>query len=323
MKSIFEQLHSFLQEGQPVVLATVIEAGGSTPRGPGARMIVLENGEMIGTIGGGQVEYLVAQDAKKMFESKESRERFFGLEKGGNAAMTCGGKLRVLLQYIEVNEKNLQLYEQIQDCISHRKNSWLCIPLSAPDDARLSIENPPPLNCTVRKQEIIEQDGNIFYVEMVSAKTALYLFGAGHVGQEVLPMMKHLGFYTVLVDPRKELANREIFPEADEIYNFPYAQLSEQLSVTDQDYVVVMTNTHHSDLEVMKQVLKKNPFYLGMMGSKKKISFITESLLEEGYTQEEIQQCYMPIGINILAETPAEIAVSVAGQIIQHRAKYW
>lgn len=322
MKHIFELLLQYLQEKGPVVLLTVVSAGGSTPRGAGARMFVTPDQEMFGTIGGGRAEYLAAKHAEKLFESKGSEEVSFGLDHGGNAAMTCGGDIRVLMQYLEADERTVAFYKNLCKCIKERKNAWLSVCLSETKENVLYIDRLPLSESKITKPVILQEDGKEYYIEKVSSSAALYVFGAGHVGQEIVPMMSHLGFHTVLIDPRRELANSEIFPTADEVFCFPYAEISQRLHITDQDYVIVMTNTHQSDRIVLEQVLPCHPFYLGMMGSRKKIEFLTKSLQEKGFSFDEISRCHMPIGLNILAETPAEIAVSVAAEIIEYRAKY-
>ena len=123
MKDIFEALLQHLQGGQPAVLLTVVAAGGSTPRGAGARMFVTPDRRMIGTIGGGRAEYLAARQAEALFESKEAGEVCFGLERGGNAAMTCGGDIRVLMQHLQPDEQTIQLFCDICSCIRQRKDA--------------------------------------------------------------------------------------------------------------------------------------------------------------------------------------------------------
>lgn len=322
MKDIFEALLQHLQGGQPAVLLTVAAAGGSTPRGAGARMFVTPDRRMIGTIGGGRAEYLAARQADALFESKEAGEVCFGLERGGNAAMTCGGDIRVLMQYLQPDEQTIQLFCDICSCIRQRKDAWLCINLSEDRTNVLDIGGQTLGADKSAKPVILQRDGKEYYIEKISSSAALYVFGAGHVGQEVIPLMSHLGFHTILVDPRQELANAQLFPTADEVYCLPYTEIGQHLQITSQDYVVVMTNTHQSDRVVLEQVLPCHPFYLGMMGSRKKIKFLTSSLLEKGFTAEEIAHCHMPIGLDILADTPAEIAVSVAAEIIAYRAKH-
>lgn len=135
-----------------------------------------------------------------------------------------------------------------------------------------------------------------------------------------MPLLAHLGFHTVLIDARQELVNDVIFPSAQERYSFPYSEISNHLNITEQDYVIVMTHTHQHDFTVLEEILPANPFYIGVMGSRKKIQFLTESLQKKGFSLEQIQRCHMPIGLDISAETPAEIAVSVLAEIIAYRA---
>ena len=148
----------------------------------------------------------------------------------------------------------------------------------------------------------------------------VYIFGGGHVAQELVPVLAHVGFRCVVYDDRAEFANPQVFPQAAETIVGDLEHIGDRVAIGPQDYVCVMTRGHQFDYYVQKQAMELGPCYIGIMGSRSKIRVVTEKLLEDGFTREEIEGCHMPIGTAIGAETPAEIAVSIAGELIHIRA---
>ncbi|HWQ77660.1 MAG TPA: XdhC/CoxI family protein [Anaerovoracaceae bacterium] len=152
-------------------------------------------------------------------------------------------------------------------------------------------------------------------------ETKAFIFGAGHVGKAVEPILRSVNFTTTVIDDRAEFANRESFPEADGIVVIGSFKDAWQGMETDENsYVVIVTRGHSGDYDVLKQTLSRETAYIGMMGSRKKVAEIFRVLREEGFSQEDLDRVYTPIGTNIFAETPEEIAVSIAGEMIMVRA---
>ena len=158
-----------------------------------------------------------------------------------------------------------------------------------------------------------EAGGRKYYVEPLVQAGTVYVFGGGHVAQELVPVLAHVGFRCVVMDDREEFANLQVFPQAKRTVVTVERCVSDYVQITERDYVCVMTRGHQFDYYVQRQALAAKPRYIGVMGSRNKIKVTTEKLLADGFTLEEIQFCHMPIGTNILAQTPAEIAISVAG----------
>lgn len=153
------------------------------------------------------------------------------------------------------------------------------------------------------------------------AAVRVYVFGAGHVSQQLVPVLAHVGFDCMVLDDREEFANRDCFPQAEEVRICDFKHLEETADITETDYVVIMTRGHEWDYVAQSYALRRKPHYIGVMGSRHKIAFVTKRLLEDGFSLEEIQSCHMPIGTEIQAETPEEIAISIAGELIQTRAR--
>jgi len=147
------------------------------------------------------------------------------------------------------------------------------------------------------------------------------LFGAGHCAQALAPLLASVGFCVTVYDDRKELACKELFPQAENIICASYDSIADHITLEEDDYVVAMTSTHVSDLCIQSQVLRMDHAYVGMLGSKAKRAFVHGKLLEYGIPQAMIDRVHTPIGMRIGAVTPAEIAISIAGEMVLVRAQ--
>jgi xanthine dehydrogenase accessory factor len=158
-------------------------------------------------------------------------------------------------------------------------------------------------------------------VEPHAAPHTAVVVGAGHVGLHTARMARAVGFRTVVLDDRKEFANRERFPEANEVKVIPgFTGCFDELGVNGASFVLILTRGHVHDKVVLAQALKTGAGYLGMIGSRKKRDAIYDALVEEGVPREELSRVFCPIGLDIDAETPEEIAVSIVAEMIQIRA---
>lgn len=160
---------------------------------------------------------------------------------------------------------------------------------------------------------------SIFLEPLISAPD-LIIFGAGHIGSALCRIGSLLGFTTTVVDSREEFANRERLPWADRVVAEDYLKALQQLSFTDTSYLVILTHRHANDFEILEYCIEKSFYYLGMIGSRKKVATVFEQLREKGISEESIKRVQAPIGISIGAETPEEIAVAIAAQLIAVRS---
>lgn len=148
----------------------------------------------------------------------------------------------------------------------------------------------------------------------------VYIFGGGHVSQKLVPALSAVEFRCVVLEEREEFCRPELFPEAEEVRLLDYARVSEELALTGDDYVVIMTRGHKDDLLVQSQVMRTPVRYIGVIGSQQKTSAVTAALRNMGFTDADFQWVHAPIGLPIRSETPAEIAVSITAQLILERA---
>lgn len=350
MEELFRELLQMMELGQEAVLATIIAQAGSAPRGAGARMLVKADGSVRGSIGGGAMEYQAIKTAMEAMQKKTSCISGFCLTRSqvADIGMVCGGDVAVCFQYISPDNgelkalchKVLKAFDQEEECwlvmditqetcwqmgLYRQKEGLFVMKLWEDRDAAKSLEavwKEYFQREAVQKRAVQKElSGRKYYIEPLVAAETVYIFGGGHVAQELVPLLAHLKFRCVVMDDREAFANPRVFPQAKKTIVGDLEHISDYLCLQPRDYVCIMTRGHQYDYYVQRQALDAHPRYIGVMGSHNKVAVVTEKLLEDGYTREEIEACHMPIGVEILAETPAEIAVSIAGELIRKRAE--
>jgi len=254
MEDIYEEINRLKAKGKCGALATLIYTAGSTPREQGAKMLVREDGSIIGTVGGSLLEAKVRTEAQNVIQEGKPKLLDFDLTGKDKNGMICGGKAKV-------------------------------------------------------------------YIEPIIPAPVLYIFGGGHISFSLVRIGKILGFRLVVIDDREEYANPERFPEADRIIAADYTNAFGQMSVDRFSYLVIVTRDHAYDETVLEWAITTDAKYIGMIGSRKKIKTIYDNLTAKGVTEESFKRVHAPIGLDIKAETPEEIAVSILAEIIQvHRS---
>ena len=334
MKQMLSIMENLLSQSEALVLVTVTASSGATPRGAGARMLVGKNGRICGTIGGGAVEYRSEQIALQVLERKISGQQDFSLtrEDVQNLGMICGGDVNVFFHYIpEGDPQTLSLVRQALTLFEDGKAFWLLSNITAGGALSLYVKERGTIGPDIpdwllynlpRQPKLLQQNEEKWCVEQLNGSGRVYIFGCGHVSQELEPVLTHVGFRCVVMDDREEFAKRELFPSAEEVKLIDFSRIADFVTIGSDDYVCVMTRGHAFDTVIQAQVLKQKPAYVGVIGSKKKAAGVRKILKEEyGLSEEELNLVTTPIGISIDAETPAEIAISIAGQMIQVRAQ--
>ena len=328
MRNMLKTIHTMLSAGEDLVLVTVIASSGATPRGAGARMLVGNRGRICGTIGGGAVEYRSEQIAAKVLAEKTSLGQAFQLTRDDvqNLGMICGGACDVFFHYLPAGDAHtLELAEKAEAEFQKGGDLWLLtdvgeantMGLYTPEMGFWGISVPQDLPLSRHPERM----GDIF-AEQINSAGRVYVFGGGHVAQELVPVLAHVGFRCVVMDDRAEFTKTELFPGAEEVICGDLRNIGNYVTLGSEDYVCVMTRGHAYDTVVQAQVLKCRPTYCGVIGSAMKAAGVRKTLKEEyGLTEEELDLVTTPIGMNIKGETPAEIAISIAAQMILHRAE--
>jgi xanthine dehydrogenase accessory factor len=332
MLEFMSELQKLKIEGRSFVVATIIQHGGSTPRSSGAKMIVMANGSSIGTIGGGKLEADVIAKSVDVIRSGKSRVVDYQFSGADAAAMDmiCGGNARVLVDRISNETSDFWELFAMLSAPNRGLAGWLATRIQANgevshrfiQDEEINKRSDEPLGDLnqVKSPQLRETAGEMLFVEPVVFPASLFIFGAGHVSQAIARISAMVEFHTVVLDDRQEFANLERFPDAAEIrVDQPVTRMFDLHKFSPADFIVIVTRGHLQDQTVLEKALQTGAGYIGMIGSKRKCRLIFESLLEKGYSEEQIQRVHAPIGLDINAETPEEIAVSIVAELIQQR----
>lgn len=348
MESLNQHISHYLNQGIPFALATIITHTGSTPRTSGSKMIVLGEGRIHGTIGGGLVEARVMEACQALLPHSQGKIMEFVLnqELKGGLDMVCGGNLTVWIEIFDSHPTPglVQVFETLTALEKEGKKAVLISRINGVSKGSFSTEKclvqadgtvtgapvlPRALLEAVCDNQfsgpapILENHGlEEFIIEPCQTRDTLVIFGAGHVGFHLAKMAHLTDFRTIVVDDRAEFANRSRFEHAHRVLVAdPFATAFDTLSIDKNAYIVILTRGHLHDQTVLEAALKTKAAYIGMIGSRRKRDQIYANLSKKGISSETLNQVYSPIGLEIGSETPAEIAVSIIGQIIQVRAQ--
>jgi xanthine dehydrogenase accessory factor len=334
-----------LGRGSPLVLACIVKQDGSTPRHTGTRMIIGADGKGYGTIGGGGLEADTIREAGAVLRRGRSRLIDFDLTDtdAESPGMICGGTATVMLEYVDVTRGNIDFFRrldemsrngaafaaftffrdagpdalEIERCLLARRGEVIGhSPIPEDDLKRLVSETRDtgtPRLARVNDWQVL--------VEPVRKLKTLYCFGAGHVSRPTARIAAIAGFRVVVIDDRAGFATAERFPDARKVIVVDdYALAFEDLDIDEDSYIVIFTHGHVHDRQVLEQALATNAGYIGMIASRRKRDSIFQALSAAGTPPQELARVHSPIGLDIGAETPQEIAVSIVAELIQERS---
>ncbi|MFQ5926475.1 MAG: XdhC family protein [Terriglobia bacterium] len=251
---IYEEILRLRQQGRKAALATIIHTQGSIPSYESSKLLIRDDGSILGTVGGGCVEAEIWAAAQEVMQQEKPRKFTFNLNADPkyDTGLTCGGTVEIFLEPIL----------------------------------------PTPV---------------------------CYICGAGHVGRALARLAAPAGFSTVIVDNRPQFANRERFPDASEIYAEEWETAFEKLSPNELAYIVIVTRGHKDDMRVLHWAVQTPARYIGLIGSKRKVLSIYRELERAGIPRQQLERVHAPIGIEIGALTPEEIAISIVAEMIAVR----
>ena len=251
---IYEQIVELRRQGRRGAVATIVNVRGSIPSFQTAKMLVRDDGSILGTIGGGCVEADVWQAAREVMESEKPRTLKFDLNQDPkyDTGLVCGGTLEV-------------------------------------------------------------------FIEPVLPPALLYVFGAGHVSLSLCRTAATAGFEVIVTDDRSSYATAERFPAAHEVHALEFEEAMRKLDPNEASYIVIVTRGHRDDMRILRWAVQTRARYIGMIGSKRKVIGIYKTLVEEGLPAHLFDRVHAPIGIDIGAVTPEEIAVAITAELIALR----
>ena len=305
MVNCFQRLSQALGHG-PAVLATVIAVHGSVPREVGAKLVVDFAGRAFDTIGGGAGEDEVLRQAEDVLKTGEKQVVEIDLS-GAPQRQTqgiCGGHMRVWLEQWQ-GKAAKALANAIVQGLEEGRSLTLVTPFS-PDQTPYLAEAP------------VQLDPATAFVETLQPPPTLLIVGAGHVGIQLAKIAHHIGFQVAVQDDRPEWANADHYPQASQIFAEPIAGAIAALAPHQNLYAALVTRGYTYDLEALQGLLAR-PIpcqYIGMIGSEKRVRQVYGAIAQTGIPREKLATIYGPIGLDIGALTPEEIAVSIGAELI-------
>ena len=307
----WQQLLTQLQQDKKVYLLTVIENFGSSPGRKGFKMLVADDGFIFGSIGGGVMEFTLVEEVKALLQKEKQPIYLKKQIHQGNgkykSGMICSGEQTVVFHPLE--NSNIQLIENIIHCLQKNQQQTLNFSPTGIDFTTIKISE--------KYTTEINSESDWQFKENIGFKETLYIIGGGHVGLAVSQLFKQLNFHVVVFDNRDHLNTLEANTFAHQKQVIDYNNIENFIKEGNDSYVAIMTNKYTDDKLVLSKIIKNSYAYIGVLGSKAKLKTMWEVLQKEGFTKEELNTVYAPIGLHIKSETPEEIAVSIASEIIQ------
>jgi xanthine dehydrogenase accessory factor len=354
---MYQQIRRLLEEGETLAVTTIVSTLGSTPREVGAKMVVTASGEILGTIGGGCGEAEVRRRAVEAIRSRTPEmvrvELLDDIE--SNSSAVCGG---VLDAFIDVWGKSseagasdaLDLAGELDE-IARIGNAAVLASVIVTDgvqdiapgdkclvrngEVRCGNVRNAELQSAILKEAAVRQekedclrttlelsDGHkveVFF-EVMTAVRKVVIVGAGHLAIPLVAFTKILGFHTTVMDDRVIYANRERFPNADEVLTGDMAETLRGMEITPQTYIVLITRGHQFDEPCLREVIHSSAKYIGMIGSRRRIkACFIRFRDEEGIPEKLLKRVHAPIGLDLQAESPEEIALAIAAELVKIR----
>lgn len=295
-----------LREGRKVVECVVLASRGSAARHAGARMLTLQDGTLLGTVGGGSPELECQRLSREAL--LDGRPRRTTMERGV-VDIACGGAQDLGVRAL--SQADLVALDAALAAADAGTPGWLSVDWSTPEPVA-SFSAGAAAGAAPR------MEGDV-YTEPVVAAERVVIFGGGHVGRACVPALAAVDFAVTVFDDRPEVALPENFPAASEVILGDFKDIAAGITLGERDYVIVMTHGHVADEDVVAQAIGVHPRYLGCMGSRHKRRVLEQVVAGRGATPEEIAAVDLPIGLSIGAVTPAEIAVSITAKLIEVR----
>ncbi|MDW8321785.1 MAG: XdhC/CoxI family protein [Armatimonadota bacterium] len=331
---------SLIYNNVPHAHCVLVRKSGSAPQNPGARLLVQRDGVMHGTIGGGCVEMEVRRLALNALRNGKAQLHTFRMDDdyGYDDGLICGGRVWVFIQpKPEQWLTSLQAAQRLQQ--EGNSGAWVLVTQSPqhlgnafcvcgeevtptlPDDWRQALFEASAQALRQDQPQYTSLHEHVeVYVEPVQPQPTLVLVGAGHIAHALAPMASAAGFDVLVIDDRPSFANPERFPTAARCIVGNIAQSVRELPADHRTYIVIVTRGHRHDADALRVALHKPAAYIGMIGSRRKITVIYRDLLQKGEaTPEQLARVHAPLGLDIGAQTVGEIAVSILAELVAVR----
>lgn len=336
-----------VEAGRPAAFATVARKRGSLPMASDAKMLVTGDGARWGTVGGGCTEADVTAQALATLATGKPGfvKHTLNADLVGDLALSCGGTVELFVEPLLPSPELSALCRAVGQGIERRQPATVATALEWHDGpAKLAVvgservtvgwgerllsalgepqsthRSPLPAPRVSRRATAFVDEQAGCFVEPIRRLPRLTIFGAGHVGAELAQLAARAGFYVIVVDDRAEFANAGRVPAANEIVVDDFRRVLDRLVFDEDDYVIAATRGHSFDAYIIERTAASGAGYVGMLGSKRKRAVIWRALEAAGVDPDALRRVRSPIGVDIGADTPAEIAVSVVAELVRLR----
>lgn len=343
MKELIETIDKWTTANKPFAIATVIKTWGSAPRPIGSCMLIAEDMEMAGSVSGGCVEGAVVKEALPVIKSGRSTPLNFGVsnEEAWTVGLSCGGKIEVFVERFPAfseAENERKVWDTLSECLHNDQSCVLISQLKEGEGHHILIQpngNTIGQECSddlkkeglrcyqERKSQVIEIGEDRFFARVFPRRSQMIIIGAAHITVDLVHLAKLFDFETIVIDPRGIFTNKTQFPIApDQIFEDYPAEVLPQFELDPYTYAIVLSHDPKIDDNALHILLRSEVAYIGALGSKKTQAKRVARLASAGYSEEEIARIHGPIGVEIKAKTPKEIAFSIMGEVIKVKNKY-
>ena len=311
----WEMILQKLKTNQSLYLLTVIENFGSSPGRQGFKMVVAKDGWMNGSIGGGVMEFNIVELAKNLLQEATApiflKRQIHRGSKVDGSGMICSGEQTIVFH--PLNQNHLTLVQTIIETLENQQKGILHL---SSHEIKFETEKQ-----TVQYMHKIKSKEEWFFKEQLNYKECIYIIGAGHVGLATSKLFSELGYEVHIFDNRPNLNTFEQNKTAHHKYIVDYENIANCIPNNESVYIAIMTHNFKDDRLALTKLIRKKYKFLGVLGSKAKLKTMFDVLQKKGFTEAELSKIHAPIGLPIYSQTPYEIAVSIAAQIIQIKNK--
>jgi len=342
MKELLHHMTKWQKEQTPFAIATVIKTWGSAPRPVGSAMIVSENSEMAGSVSGGCVEGAVIREALPLIKTGMSKQLAFGVadEDAWAVGLSCGGKIQVFAERFMAFDERLeekQVWRNLQNSLQNNEPCVLLTHLQdgqgqhllvLPDGTTFGSGNADLITHALRayrerKNQIVEVNETTYFARVFPRKSRMLIIGAAHITVDLVTLAQLYDFETIVIDPRGIFSNKTQFnTPPDQVFEKYPAEVLPDYELDAYTYAVVLSHDPKIDDNALHLLLPSKVAYIGALGSRKTHAKRTKRLLDAGFSEEDISRIHAPVGIDINAKTPREIAMSIMSEIIKTKNRY-
>jgi xanthine dehydrogenase accessory factor len=308
----FDLISRLRKAGRRAAMATLVRTTGTTPRKEGTKMFVEEGGNIFGSVTiGGCVDARVIEQSGEVLGASSPRllNMQLGDEEAWEIGLTCGGAVDVFVE--PLTAELLELYDKARSEWDAGRAVAIATVVAGPETGKHFVVAEPPA-----RSGTMTLEGREVYIEVLRPPSTLVIFGAGAVAIPLVTFAKNLGFRTIVVDGRERFANRDRFPDADDIRLGIASEIAQQIKLGAMTPVVLVAHDYKIDVPVLKRVLATEAPYIGLLGSRKRGAAILQMLRDEGVGDSQLARIRTPIGLDIGGDTAAEIALSIISEII-------